>query len=357
MNQIDLWIKSLEQAFEKTGEIAPWPVHIGSVAPYFSDMEARNIFDKLKKISKEKDAHNIARKLLISPGVTKALLMDFIIGMKVAKPKITRVERIWFVNYIFDVLSEMQAGDIFCLDGKNLILSDVEAQNLIKGRPWIWEGKENRELVQSLYKVSASTKSLIWSLYFYGWDDIGYEVHGPYNVRGPRGNVLQLVITDYFDIKPTILWNSMEKFPYNSVRLFSLYKKGIKLSIDIFCHFFNEGNLLDSTEGIYIEANGIPLRIKTQAESITKELLTKVSEQHALINRMTKEEVINKYIESRYYAFRKWREYFGEDWYPPKKVLSRIKEWGIIEIPEGKGPSWSELKKAFDPRTNYIPGA
>lgn len=199
-------------------------------------------------------------------------------------------------------------------------------------------------------------KALIWSLYFYGWDDIGYEIHGPYEITSNDGKKFQFVITDYFDPKPVPLWESMKTFPYSSVKVMVLYDQKADLKIDIFCHFFNKGNLLDLTRAVYIEANGKPLKTKKEVETLSNRVLKRVSKQHNLIQALSKEEITKKYIESRYYAFRKWRMYFKEEWRPPKEVWQRIKDIGIIEIPEGKGPTWEELKKAFDPRTDYVPG-
>lgn len=358
MNRIDLFLKSLEQAFATTGEIAPWPVHVSIPSIYCGDFEASDLFSKLKKISKEDRSSRILSKLMVGPSVAKALLMDLIVGLKVAKPPISVDERVWFVENYFDGVEELQAGDIFCLNGTNQILTPSEAQNLFEKTPWIRlsPSKSLQDLAHSLYRASAATKSLIWSLYFYGWDDIGYETHGPYEVTNKNGQKLHLVITDYFDPKPTLLWSSMESFLYHSIKLMALYDKNADLSVDMFCHFVNKGNLLDITSGIYLEVNGIPIRIQEVADEFIKVALNRVSKQHDAIEGMTKEEIIKKYIESRYYAFRRWRIYFREDWQPPKEVFQRIKDWGIIEIPEGGGPSWDELKKAFDPRTDFVPG-
>jgi len=358
MNRIDLFLKSLKQCFATAGEIAPWPVHVSIPSIYCGDLEALDLFSKLKRISKEELSNKILSKLMIGPSVAKALLMDLIIGLKVAKPPISVKERVWFVENYFDGIENLQAGDIFCLDGTNKILSQPEAQNLFEKTPWIWLGssKPLKELAQTFYKASAATKSLIWSLYFYGWDDIGYEIHGPYKVVAKNGKKLNLVVTDYFDVKPTLLWESMESFPYNSIKLMALYPEEAKLSVDMFCHFVNKENLLEATCGIYFEVEGIPIRTKKTTEKLIKILLQRVAEQHNAIEAMGKEKIIKKYIESRYYAFRRWRMYFQEDWKPPKEVLDRIKKWGIIEIPEGGGPSWDDLKKAFDPRTDFVPG-
>lgn len=358
MNRIDLYFKALENAFASTGEIAPWPIHVSIPSIYCGDYEAADLFSKFKKIAQEDQFKKILSKLFDGPSVAKALLMDLICGLKVAKPPISVKERVWFTDSMLEAVEEMQAGDIFCRDSTNQILDVHEVEKLFEQTPWIWlkTGKDKEALGRSIYKASASAKSLIWSLYFYGWDDVGYEIHGPYKIGIGDGEAYQLVITDYFNLKPTLLWPKIESFPYRTIKLMALYPEDANLSVDMFIHFFNKGDLLEITEGIYLDANGVPLRTSEATKSLSKEVLKKVAEQHREIEAMGKEEIIKKYIESRYYAFRKWRWYFGEDWRPPQKVFDRIKEWGIIEIPQGEGPTWNELKKAFDPRTNYVPG-
>ena len=359
MNRIDLFLEALGRAFEATGEIAPWPVHVSIPSIYCSDHEALDLFSKLERVSQEDQPVKVLSKLQVGPSAAKALLMDLMIGLKVTKPPITVDERVWFVEYMFDAIEKLQYGDIFCRDGRNLILGPSEVQDLYEETPWIWldSPESKQELGRSIYKASASAKSLIWSLYFYGWDDVGYEIHGPYDIEAEDGKEYQLIVTDYFDLKPTLLWPSMESFPYGSIKVMALYELDAELSVDIFIHFVNKGSLLDTTAGIYLEASHVPIRKQERANSLSEEILARVLGQHEAIESMSKGDVITKYIESRYYAFRRWRWYFQEDWYPPKEVLQRIEKWGIIEIPEGEGPTWEALKKAFDPRTDFVPGS
>ena len=358
MNRIDLFLDALEQAFATAGKNVPWPVHIGSVAPYFSDHEASDLFSKLRQISKEHESLKILRKLQIGPTVTKGLLMDLIVGLKVTKPPITVDERVWFVEYMFDAIEKLQYGDIFCRDGRNLILGPSEVQDLYEETPWIWldSPESNQELGRSIYKASAGTNVLKWSLYFYGWGDVGYETHGPYEVTADNGRKFRLVIRDFSDPKPTLLWKSMESFPYDSIQIMALHDWETELTVNIFGHLIDKRSLLDTTVALYLEANGVPSRTLDTVEALTKCVLDRVIKQQSLIDTMSKEEVIKKFVEGRYYAFRRWRWYFQEDWYPPKEVLQRIEKWGIIEIPEGEGPTWEALKKAFDPRTDFVPG-
>lgn len=357
MNRIDLYLEALGKAFGETGEIAPWPVHVSLPSIYAGDIEAVDLYSKAQKISREGEAAKILGKLHIGPSAAKALLMDVIPSLKAANPPIPKDERVWFTELMFSSIETIQYGDIFCRDDKNLLLSPEEAQRVYEQTPWIQvKSDASRELAQTFYKVSASMKSLIWSLFFYGWDDIGYEIHGPYSVRAKSGEDYQLIITDYFDLKPTLLWPEVKSFAYDNARLYALYDSKVELGVDVFIHFINEGNLLKSTRGIYLEANNTPIRTQKLASSLTENVLGQVKEQHEKVDAMSELEIIRKYIEDRWYAFRRWRWYFGEDWKPPQKALDRVEEWGIIEIPLGEGPTWEELKKAFDPRTEYVPG-
>ncbi len=358
MGKIDLYLQSLGKAFSTTGEIAPWPIHVSIPSIYGSDVEAADLFSKMKKITQEDPSGKLLSKLMIAPSVAKALLMDLIVGLKVAKPKLNLEERVWFVEEYLNAIHYLQAGDIFCLNGSNRVLRPPAAQELFDQTPWIWKDDAGgrTSLIPSFYRVSAATKTLIWSLFFYGWDDVGYEIQGPYEVKRPDGRETNLVVADFFDLTPSPLWPNMMSFPINSIKFFALYPDEAEVKIDMFCHLTNRGRLPELVEGAYLEVNGLPLRQQDMIEKVVKVLLKQVSRQQKKIEQMSKKEIIVKYIESRYYAFRRWRLYFNEDWRPPKEVLERIDKWGIINIPPGKGPSWAELRKAFDPRTDYVPG-
>lgn len=356
MDRIDVFLAALEHAALIEGDIVPWPISVAGVAPYFSDEEARYMYEKAQMLSQQGVPAKRLGELLPGPTAVKTTLLDAIIGLKVPdEPIITADERIWYVNYIFDVLEKMQAGDIFCRDGTNQILTPGEAANLYEQTSWQWLG-ERQDFGRLAQKVSTSALSLIWSLYFYAWPNVGFEIHGPYRIAGPDGTEFLLLVRDFFDIKPTLLWKSMEQFPYESVRTLTLYRQETDLSVDIYNHLLHKSNLLDSTVAVCVEANGQPLQTAEGIDALRKELTKAILSQNQLVSAMNTEEVTVKFIESRYYVYRKVRAYFGDDWYPPARVLGRIERWGLINIPPSGGPDWQTLKAAFDPRTDVMPG-
>ena len=352
MSRIDLYLNSQEKAFARAGDKVPWPMHVASVIPYFADLEASDVFLKIKLLSEQNVPIQTIKTLFIGPSVTRSTLMDVIAGLKSTKPPIPVDERVWFVEYIFDIIQEMQSGDIFCLDDTDRILHPREIDSLYKNTPWNYSEAQN-DFGRSVYKVSASLHALMWSLYFYGWSDVGFEFHGPYEIISADGTKLYLIIRDFFDIKPTLLWESMESFPYSKIRIMALYKQDTDLHIDIFNRLFTKENLLKATVGIYIEIDNVVLKTKEEVEILHKHISQRILEQHKLVQAMSQEEVVKKFIESRYYVFRKLRMHFQEDWRPPTFVLQRVHDWGLIDISKSEPPSWEILKRGFDPRDDF----
>ena len=116
MSRIDLFLNSLRHCLDTVGDLVPWPIDVATVFPYFSDLEAQDLYAKLREIRARKlSDQTIIESLFIGPSVTKStLLTDAIIGMKASVPVIPAEERIWFVETVFDLLERWQPGDIFC---------------------------------------------------------------------------------------------------------------------------------------------------------------------------------------------------------------------------------------------------
>ncbi len=351
MKRIDQWLSALELAFVHTGQIAPWPMPISEVAPYFSDLEAADLYQKMQVITRPGSKIKLS-DLFVSCGATKGSLMDLIVGLKVAKPAISATQRVWFVEKIFDALEEVQSGDIFCLDGTNRIWQQDQAQKVCQATHWT----HDPALIRSCFKVSASIKALIWSLYFYGWDDVGYQHHGPYPVTLADGTKALLVVSDFFNIRPVELWPETKEFDYPNAKLLVLYKPMSAINIDIFDHPSVRGALTEAASAVYLEVGGKEIISTKMAGGVCGKILHQVARQHELLNSMTHRQVTWKFVESRYYAFRKWRAAFGQDWRPPKLILDIINTWKEIRLDAADELGWNELKQAFDPRSNYVPG-
>lgn len=352
MDRIDRFLDALQYAFAAAGENAvPWPMHVSAVHPYFAKPEAMDLYTKLKALVTRNEPSKTLGELFVCASAAKAALLDLVIGMKILKPPISSEERVWFVETIFDAIEEIQPGDIFCQNGRNLRLFPYELTDLCHRTPWLWVGSEPG-LINSVQKTSATIHGLNWSLYFYAWPDTGFEIHGPYDIN-LNGKKFRLLVRDFFDARPVPLWDSMKTFQHESIRIMILYDKDSDLQLDIFNHLFSADKLSDITVGVYVEADGTGLQTQNEIEALQGRIAEKLVEQSSLIQSMRREELARKFVEIRYYSLRKWRMYFNEDWHPPESVLQRIRELGMIDVPSVGSPSWELLGRAFDPRDDF----
>ena len=347
MYRIDRYLESLRQGFAKAGQIAPWPMHVGSIFPYFGDLEAHDLYSRLREVASE----NIEQvpELFIGPSVTRALLADLIIGFKRADPPVPAEERLWFVETVFDGVERIQHGDLFNLDGRHWRMSLDGAAEVADRTVWrSWD--DDPDAGVQAYRASAAAQALIWAFFFYGWTDVAFEIHGPYPVSGPD-KVYNLVVREFFDLSPRLLWPEAEHLPYDSFVLMTLVEQSNDISIDAFNHMTHTQSLHETTKFYALRMGETPWM--GAVEDLTNAIVDIQRRQSELVGSMDKPAVMYRFIESRYYAFRKWRMFFGDDWRPPAEVARRIGDWGIIEIPATGGPSTEDLLLAYDPRVEY----
>ena len=351
MSRIDRYLDALMKTMSKMDPLSFWPIQVEEIAAYFTDLEAEDLQKKMNLLQGKDMSLKETAKLFLTPSFIREILPDLIVGSKFAK--LSREDRTRLPERFFDLLEEMNYGDIFCKNGKNLILSKEEVSNLLESTPWV----KHAELkdTQKIHRLSASLLSLMWTLYFYPWPNMGFEIHGPYDVSDILEKDYVLLIRDFFNPRPIDLWSQVDEFSISQVKLLTLYQD-VDINIDIFDHMTYNADLASSTRAFAIYLNGEIFDNLGELDNLNQEILLKSSAISEVVERMTTEEKVLKFIDVRYYGLRELRGYFGEDWRKPVKVKERIKRWGLIEIPkEELVPNMRELRRMFDPRDNYRP--
>jgi len=346
MSRIDNYLDAIFDAFSAAGRIVPWPINIANIFPYFDDLEARDLFDRLKNVAPE-GAERVA-EMFVNPSVTRALLMDTIPNLKSVN-ELSTDDRVWFAETIFDALETVQFGDIFCRDGRYLKMNSEQVAERVGSEVWM-EWDSDPATCASAYRVSASAQALIWSLFFYGWTDVAFEIHGPYRVETEDAD---LIVRDFFDLAPVAVWPDMPALPFNKISVLALMRPEAGSRVDMFNHLTHAGNLNVFTRRIAVQVDDRPVTDKKELVNLTRVLTGALTQQHGIVESMERNKLIHKFIETRYYAYRKWREPFGEDWRPPAEVWRRITLWDPIDIPLEGGPSKQVLRRAYDPRDSF----
>jgi hypothetical protein len=351
MSRIDAYLDAIYLAMRDAGDFQPSPFHIAEVAPYFLDIEALDLHARLRQLASELSDRELAS---LFPGANsmKTLLMDLVCGMKMVS--LPASERVWFVERIFDAMAAAETGDIFCRDGTHRLLAAEEAQQLASAPGW--QPVDNtgpRSLGRAAYRASACGQAMVWSLYFYAWTDMGWEIHGPYEVQSSDDKPRLLLVRDYFDLAPSLLWPEIGHWPMRSMRLMTLHDTAAEIRIDVLNHALQNGSWLESTRGIQLSVDGAPVEGEGMA-AVASRLLDAARDHQQIVSRMTRPELLKKFCASRYYAFRRWRTWFGDDWQPPADVERRIDQHPFGMGPEAETDDLDLLRQAFDPRTEVI---
>jgi hypothetical protein len=351
MARVDDYLDALMEAMSRMDPMAHWPLRIEEIAAYFTDLEAQDIYKKMLILKRKRTSLEEASKLFPGPSFIREFLPDLIAGSKFTK--LSKQERIGLVEWFFDVLKKMMVGDMFCRKGRNLLLKSHQVNKLVKSIQWIKPMR--KEDAQKFHRLSTSLLTLVWSLYFFPWPNMGFEIHGPYDVSkifGGGNSVL--LIRDFFNIKPTNLWPSTKDLHAPQVKLFAIYQD-VDIRMDIFNHMIYSVNLSSDITDFAVYLNDVAANFDDLTTFIDQ-LLAKSTEISGTIEKMTKEEKVNQFIKIRYFGLKKFRAYFGARWQPPSTIRKRIKRWGLVEIPaEESSLNAEEIKRIFDPRDDCKP--
>lgn len=350
MDKVDAYLDAVFNAFTAAGRIVPWPIHIATIFPYFCDLEAAELFERLRSVAPQ--GREAVARLHVNSSVAKALLMDLVPALKEV-PGVSKADRCWLVETVLDSLEVIDHGDIFCRDGRYRKMTDAQVTALSGLARWSLQA--NQPVVcRAAYRLSAAAQALIWSLFFYGWTDVAFEIHGPYRVNGQDGQPRDLVVREFFDLRPLPVWSELENdATVESVMLLAEMKVTANSRVDIFNHLTHRGNLHEQTTAVAVFLNGAPVADAATLDSALQKIVQAMRKQHARVEALGRNELIYRFIETRYYAFRNWRTPFGVEWRPPAEVRQRLQTWKPITIPLEGGPSREELRRAYDPRDEF----
>ncbi|MEV4211221.1 hypothetical protein [Micromonospora sp. NPDC049662] len=347
MAEIDAFLDAVGVAFAHAGEIVPWPMHVAQVGPFYEDLEASDLVRLYTDLRSAGVTDADLAGLYPSASSAKSLMLDLVPGMKAAK--VSRDVRVEVATSLLRGLAERETGDVFCRDGGHRLLTPDAAQALAEGDGWT-PVNGSVESAQAAFRLSGAAQALVWSMHFYGWTDIAFVIHGPYPVTGPDGTPQVLVVRDFFDISPGELWPELPEPPCRTIRCLSAHDASDTFRIDIFNHLLHDRPLLESTRAVRVMIDDADVAGSGSVSALRTDLVRLVRRQKAVIDGMTEQEVMAKFIESRYYAFRHWRVRAGDSWRPPAEVYTRIAERPLPPAPPAGEAAWGLLRDIFDPR-------
>ncbi len=352
---IDEFIRAIGEGFSGMNPKTSWPLNGGQMDSYFDVDESLDMYYRLNKLKETLTIKEIANLMPPADIIRIFLQHNAIIGLKVAKKyEITNIsteERIQFALLLFEILKYKVKNNIFCLDGKNLILHNYEIHEIIKSITWnIPNSKEEQKSIASL---TISSNNLCYTLYYDDYMTGGFYFHGPYDVSKNFGEGAIMIIREYHNLNPIELWPEL-KIPYQKMRIYAIYKNS-DIKINFVNHIITSESIGDKLIAykVFLDDQEITA---IKIEELIELFRNIASSQTKQINGLSDLDKVRKGAEISYYLFKKIREYMGDNWKPPIEIENTINKFGDQFIQQFKYkeiPDLTHWKKIFDPQDDY----
>jgi len=166
--EIDRFLLAIEESFSGLNPKTFWPLNGGQIDSYFDVDEALDMYYRLNKLRGKLNVKEIADLMPQADIIRIFLEHNAIIGLKVAKKlgisEINIEDRVKYVLLLFEILKHKVKNDIFCLDGKNLLLDEKEVSKLLKEIAWDKSLSYDEKKKIAFFTVMAN--NLCYTLYY-----------------------------------------------------------------------------------------------------------------------------------------------------------------------------------------------
>lgn len=228
-----------------------------------------------------------------------------------------------FLEKTVDLISLQRKEDIFCRDFKNIVLGQKEVAEILNEAKFISVSDFPR-----LAKNLAEVNTILWHyciLIQVAHRAYSQEFHGPYSLE----NGETLFVRDYFNLKPTPVWNFTENFPFEDMRILEIYKN-LDIKVDVFNHYEASAPFSTHLQRFAIFTNNRRfLQRPEEIQELSGESQKLLKAGNDTVKDFGKEDWIEKIIEMRYFWLKPAKEILNKDWKPVRETYNlkkRIKE-------------------------------
>jgi hypothetical protein len=334
-----------------------WPLNPSQILAYFDIDFLLDFYARLKKFQAAKLSPKKVLKFLDNRALTlPAFLINYAcIGFKAAHKlnllKTSFREREEFFNYIFELI-ELEIPTFF--ENKHALKKINEKKiNRIAKRDFLEITDENRATIN---KFKIALFGLNWSYYYDLFADCGNNSHGPYKISC-RGEKLMMIIDEYSNQKPSLIWPKAKANPLTKVTVYNLYDP-FDYQFNLFGRAKTTENLGQKLKFVLIKIDGKIIRRPKKLADLTSQILELSTAQYNFVEKLTDLQKVQKAIEFNYYTY---RHFFGADWkIHYLQATKNIQRFGNRFIKKYKQSlsksknSAAKRRKLFDPRNNVL---
>lgn len=237
----------------------------------------------------------------------------------------SRESQLELLNFVLDLIKELKQSDECGGDGLNLIWSEKEVETHLMN---IHFTTADLTSYKQVHKLAALFRSYTDGIFFVP-HDVGMEMHGPYEWEDNK-----VLVRDFFNLRPTYLWEETREMPYTEFSVIALYKPNLEVHFDAFNNpYVDSGSYIDDCFGFALLLDGNPVSL-TEATSLLTPCLQIISQVAKRVEAMTERERAAQYLHCFWLRFKEMREAVGLDWHPPREALDRLEQTPIPPLPE-----------------------
>lgn len=351
MEEVNNFITSIQTAL---GDM-----ELGTLKPMdwfeFHPLFSKEWFSHMQRIIDASEGKNLTKLAgtLSGPTQLRVWLYYTLLDMKCAK--ISKEERERIVRFYHQLQRKTSQRDLWGLAGTNIAHSEEQITSILQN---IQFQQGSKELAKTLGRIYSAGFQYINALYTDFYTDYGVEIYGPYDVSKKYGPGHILVIRHFTDLLPNDLWNNVEGLTKKDVKIYTVYKD-VKFSCDfISCHSNYEGSVIDNLVEFAVEADNKILTFE-EIKSLQEKLELSAMAQWRRLKGLEFEDLKQKGVQIRCYAFKKLCEELNLNWKPSQEMLDAVKDkpfdrslWNLPEEEDERNEYW---RKILDHREEFYP--
>lgn len=325
-SKLDLFLESFNKSVlevTKGSYGGKWPM------PYFTSLDVGSVigeywgdfFLEIIKKLKEKNLsiEDVSNQLKYPSPLSRAFYPN--LELKYKKYPAEKIKEIDV--FISEITYPFYKKDIFCKNFSNILWDKEKIKKKFNSEKIIWFKNLKETEANELIKYNGYLRAITEMLFFY-FDNFGHETHGPYKLDSR--NIL--LVREWHDLKPEYFKFSKE-FPFDSIRIYEIYKLGTDIKIDISNRVFITSRTDECLLGFYFQT---PEKILNLFETLSMvDKIKKTCEKGTKeITDMKPEQVLEKAALMHFYLLKPLANILGISWKPNQACMDKLKE-GITE--------------------------
>ncbi|MEW6716527.1 MAG: hypothetical protein AB1345_03335 [Chloroflexota bacterium] len=329
-----------------------WPAPYSTPAEcefYLADEFLQSFYNDIAQLNQQGySLENIARKFKFPSRIAQTL---WPFGHTVDVNEEFKQKLIELSYTIIKLLSYYRE-DPYNSDGKNIIWSSNQIKSFYSNNIMHEKGSDFFDKSKLLISRVEGTLWMYSELLYFSIHEICKEFHGPYQMSDGR----IVLVREYYDLKPGF-WEFTKDFPCESVRVFEIYQKGTDISLDFFGRLTSTQSTIHNLEGFSLSIDQEPIIDYSEIKKILNDIVQISSLGSEQLQRLSRLEIMNKFIQSYYYLLKPLKDELGKSWEPPESIMKDVENDRKKEFIEQTYEKFREISQLHPNETIKIVSA